>query len=90
MFTQRLRYGWQTEFQPALLELKPENLMGRITEAEAAIFDRLQKISSSQQYLRERIALDDALRSLRLLKKETPGVAGPDDEINGLKTSTKG
>jgi len=82
MFAQRFRYGWQHEFEAALLELKPENLMGRITIAEAAIFDRLQKISSGQQHLRERMALDDALRSLRLLRDEMD-VVGPDDETQG-------
>lgn len=80
-YAQRLRYGWQREFEAALLELKPENLMGRITEAEAAIFDRLQEISSSQQHLRERMALEDARRSLRLLRNETLPGPGPNDEM---------
>lgn len=80
-YGQRFRYGWQHEFEAALLELKAENLMGRITEAEAAIFDRLQEIVSSQQHLRERMALEDARRSLRVLRNETLRGPSPNDEM---------
>lgn len=52
-----LKYAWQQEFRAAPLELKPADLMRRITEAEAAVFDRFQKISKDSEHIQERTAL---------------------------------
>jgi len=41
----------------------------KLNDAEAAIFDRLQALSSEKN-CEERTALDDAIRGLRVLKRE--------------------
>jgi hypothetical protein len=53
---------WQHEFLAALLELDGNKLLERVQAAETAIFNRLQ-----------RQAIDDALASLRVLKREKLG-----------------
>jgi hypothetical protein len=61
---------WQADYQAALLELDPAKLLQRLTEAETAIFKRLQIISQSSDSQIERQAIEDALASLRVLKRE--------------------
>ena len=60
---------WQREFQAAMLELDREKLSRRVMEAETAIFNRLQAISQSSDHDSERGAIEDALSSLRALKR---------------------
>jgi hypothetical protein len=63
----KFRYEeWQPQYEAALLELDPKKLRQRIEEAETAIFNRLQCLSSSSYEL-ERQAIDDALAALRVL-----------------------
>lgn len=67
---QGLEYpDWQ---QPYLEALVADNskLQERVTAAETAIFNRLQAISQSRDHVAEREAMADALRALRVLKKE--------------------
>ena len=61
---------WQNELRAALLELDREKLRERITTAEAAIFNRLQAISHDPDHVAERQAIEDALTSLRVLKRD--------------------
>lgn len=60
--------SWRELYQAALLEFRREELQQRISEAETAIGQRIadlrQSDSSSEE---ERRALDDALRTLRLI-----------------------
>jgi hypothetical protein len=66
-----LRYpGWQTEYQAARLEVDPEKLSARVTNAEAAIFKRLQALSEIQDGQAERQAILDAVAALRVIKRE--------------------
>jgi hypothetical protein len=65
---------WQNIFQEALLELNRERLKERVAAAEAAIARRLQSISQERDSEAERLALADALSSLRILKKESSGL----------------
>jgi hypothetical protein len=66
-----IRYPeWQAEYQAAVMELDRRQLAKRVAEAEAAIAKRLQAISQSADHHAECQAIEDALRSLRLLKQE--------------------
>jgi hypothetical protein len=60
---------WQKEFQAAILELNREKLAVRVLMAERAISKQLQALSQSSDSRGERQAIEDALSSLRLLKR---------------------
>lgn len=64
---------WQKEFQAAILELNREKLSDRVVTAERAISKRLQALSRSSDHAGERQAIEDALSSLRLLRKNELG-----------------
>jgi hypothetical protein len=64
-----LRYPkWQGEYQTALLEVDPQTLLARVAAAETAILVRLPAISRYAEGRRERQAIEDSLRFLRILK----------------------
>jgi hypothetical protein len=58
------------DYQPALVEFDLQKLPERVQAAETAIFKRLQAISQNIDNQAERQAIEDALASLRLLKRE--------------------
>ncbi len=60
---------WQLEYEAALLELDREKLPKRVATAETAIFTRLEALVGKADHEQERIAMDDALHALRLLKQ---------------------
>ena len=62
--------SWQNEYQAALIEVDPVKLGRRIEAAEAAIYRRLQQLSQNADHHTERQVIEDALRSLRFLKKK--------------------
>jgi hypothetical protein len=62
---------WQKPLQEALLELDPAKLRAKLDAAESAIFDRLQANSHGGAHHPERVAMEDALSSLRVVKRET-------------------
>ena len=64
---------WQGEYQAALLELYREKLAYRVTSAETAIFRRLQVIAQNTGHDAERQAIEDALATLRVLKRDSLG-----------------
>jgi hypothetical protein len=64
---------WQNEYQAALLELDCEKLAGKVAAAEAAIYQRLQDLSQNSDHHTERHVIEDALASLRLLKRDELG-----------------
>ena len=64
---------WQAEYQAALLELDPKRLFERVMAAETAIFNRLQAMSHTSDGHAERQAIEDALASLRVLKRDNLG-----------------
>ena len=64
---------WQHEYQAALVELDREKLSQRVEAAEAAIFKRLQQISQNSDHHTERNVIEDALASLRALKRAELG-----------------
>jgi hypothetical protein len=59
---------WQKPYLEALIA-DDSKLQGLITAAETAIFNRLQAISQSPHKQVEREAIADALRALRVLKR---------------------
>ena len=64
---------WQNEYQAALVELDAGKLKGRVEAAEAVIYKRLQQISRSSDHQTERQVIQDALASLRALKRDALG-----------------
>ena len=69
---------WPIKYQEALLETDREKLSERVAEAEAAIFERLQQLSQSQDGQAERKAIQDAINALRFIKRDR--LAFPDWE----------
>jgi hypothetical protein len=61
---------WQNEYAAALLETNPQKLFERVEAAEAAIFNRLQHLSQDFDSFTERQVIEDALQSLRVLKRD--------------------
>ena len=61
---------WQTLYLAAMMEADNIKLFPKLNEAEAAIFNRLQALSTVENCQEERTALDDAIRGLRVLKRD--------------------
>jgi hypothetical protein len=61
---------WSLKYREALLEVDPKKLFERVAEAEMAIFGRLQQLSGTQDGHAERDAIEDALRALRVIKRD--------------------
>jgi hypothetical protein len=75
-----IKYPWQQALLDAFIA-SSESLPGKIDLAERAIAARIS--TGHQLELAERIALDDALRALRLLAAETR--PGPSRSREGLQ-----
>lgn len=65
---------WQEPYQQAMLELDSEKLRQKILDAESAIYSRLQQLTDGEAHTdgakEERLAIEDAISSLRVLQKE--------------------
>ena len=61
---------WERQFQEVVLELNHEKLTDKIQKLETAIFIRLQELQFDSDQHSERQAIDDALATIRVLKKE--------------------
>lgn len=64
------RFEWQNIVQEASVELDLDKLRDKITEAESAIFTRLQTLGQNADGAEELAALHDASNTLLTLKKE--------------------
>jgi hypothetical protein len=62
---------WQKTYEDALLEADPQKLPHRVSSAETAIFQRLETVRGIPEGRLELQAIQDALNSLSVLKKET-------------------
>ena len=62
--------AWKQSYQFALLEPDPAKVPGRVVDAHAAIHDRIQQLLSCP-ISDEHLALQAALRFLRILEDET-------------------
>jgi len=67
------RPAWQREYEAALHERDPKKLLERVHAVEAAIFSRLQELAQTSEntdHKAEEQALAEALRTLRVLKRD--------------------
>jgi hypothetical protein len=62
---------WQEPYLEALMETDQRKLVGRVDLAERTIFLRLKQIQSSSKRRSEEQAIEDALRALTVLRRET-------------------
>jgi hypothetical protein len=69
--------SWRSEVQAAVDESNSEKLLERVHAAEIAIFNRLQELAKETKLVSfhhaEREALDSALETLRLIKRDRLG-----------------
>ena len=66
---ERLRFpAWQTMCMDASREINPKQLRNRVRAAEKAILLRAQQIENSTTDNDEKLAINEALKSLRYLK----------------------
>ncbi|MGA7291471.1 MAG: hypothetical protein WBW53_15960 [Terriglobales bacterium] len=61
---------WKKLYQQALIEVDQTRLGERIAAAETAISNRLRAIDGNSHDHTERQAIEDALSSLRILKRD--------------------
>jgi hypothetical protein len=74
---------WSPKYREALLEVDPKKLFERVAEAEMAIFGRLQQLSGTQDGHAERDAIEDALRALRVIKRDMLNFPDWESGLNG-------
>jgi hypothetical protein len=68
-FPYALRFPeWEAQYKTALVETNHDKLPKFIAAAETAIFSRLQGLAGNADHGEERLAMSDALRTLRFLK----------------------
>jgi len=69
-----LRYpAWQREYEASLHEPDPRKLLERVHAVETAIFSRLQELAQTSEntdHKAEEQAIAEALRTLRVLKRD--------------------
>ena len=64
------KFAWHVWVEEALVEIDLEKLKERVVKAETVLFQRFQALEENSDGLAERRALEDASRSLLVLKKE--------------------
>jgi len=68
----RIMYpDWQKTYEEALLEADPQQLPQRVSSAEMAILQRLEAVRAVPDGRLELEAMQDALNSLSVLRRET-------------------
>lgn len=69
MSATQLRYPqWQGPLLQAVMETKPDSLLEKIQIAETATSQRLRELDNNPASKEERVALSDAVSTLRVLK----------------------
>jgi hypothetical protein len=66
---EELKYAWQEYYQRAILEFDPRKKAERIAVAETIIGARRQALIGNPSASDEREALQDALKGLRILRR---------------------
>lgn len=61
---------WQSELEAAVREVDAQKLPQRLEAAEAAIFQRQQALLNGPDKQAEQQAIEDAVRTLRVIQKE--------------------
>ena len=64
------KFQWKKLVQDALVEVNPDKLRDKVADAEAAVFQRLQALTSKSDSSEELHALQDASNTLLVLKRE--------------------
>ena len=64
----KLEYQWQRTFFALLTEVDSEKFVARSTAADDEIFQRLLELEGTVGTDAERLALEDTMQSLRLLR----------------------
>jgi hypothetical protein len=71
MSDEELKYAtWQTPLQGVILEFDPEKLPEKIQKMETLIFERLRQLDQGTDGQSERQAINDALSTLRIIKRD--------------------
>ena len=65
-----LKFPWQTSYLAAVLETDNSRLTERIRLAEEQITSRMSTVTTDERDEDERVAINDALRGLTVLKRE--------------------
>jgi hypothetical protein len=63
-----VEYLWQRAFYAALAEVDSEKFAERLTTVDDEVFQRLLELEGTVGTQEERLALEDTLQSLRLLR----------------------
>jgi hypothetical protein len=63
-----LEYEWQRAFFAVLTEIDSEKFALRLAEADDGVFQRLLELEGTTGTDEERLALEDTMQSLRLLR----------------------
>ena len=63
-----VQYVWQRSFFAVLTEVDSEKFVARLIVADDEVFERLFELEGTLGTEQERVALEDTLRSLRLLR----------------------
>ena len=61
-------YQWRRLFVAALTEIDSEKFSARLIAADDAVFNRLLELEDRAGIAEERIALEDTMQDIRLLK----------------------
>ena len=61
---------WQVPLQDLILEFDPVKLEERMPEVEALLFGRLQQLDQGNSSRDEKIAIQDALSIIRIMKRD--------------------
>jgi len=69
---------WQLPMQDLILEFDPIKLEEKTSAVEALLFDRLQQLDHGNGDRDEKIALQDALSIIRIMKRDR--LESPDSE----------
>jgi hypothetical protein len=73
---------WQNHYLQAMAETRPELLKSTISTAEQALSVRLTHLASTAGDYEEQIALSAALKSLKVLKEQSPTRTIRSDSVN--------
>ena len=63
-----VEYVWQRAFFAVLTEVDSEKFVARLVAADDEVFERLLELEGTVGNNKERLALEDTLQSLRLLR----------------------
>ncbi len=69
---------WQAPLQDLILEFDPIKLEEKMPQVETLLFDRLQQLDRGNDSRDEKIALQDALSIIRIMKRDR--LESPDSE----------